>query len=163
MIDENGYQWELYLPPSLAIKAISKLIIDSQIEIMTMVKDSQIEILNIIIDKNKKKEIMEKETIQFAAIRRTDNCIVYGKDHKECIDKSSIEDCQKGSEQGFITNTFRFVGRKEAALIAFKAGQIDNYKDDQILLSEELWDRKSCGQYDYNSVIGYVRRNTIKK
>lgn len=40
-------------------------------------------------------------------------------------------------EQGFLTNLNRFVGRKEAAHIAFNAGQIDQLKE--TLFSEDVW------------------------
>lgn len=40
-------------------------------------------------------------------------------------------------EQGFLTNTNRFVGRAEAADIAFKSGQIDKPKT--YLFSEDVW------------------------
>lgn len=40
-------------------------------------------------------------------------------------------------EQGFVTSTGRFVGREEAASIAFAAGQIDRHKSG--LFSEDLW------------------------
>lgn len=39
--------------------------------------------------------------------------------------------------QGFLTNTNRFVDRKEAGEIAFKAGQID--KESNCLYSEDLY------------------------
>lgn len=39
-------------------------------------------------------------------------------------------------DQGFVTNTGSFVGRKEAAEIAFKCGQIDFLKDE--LFSEDI-------------------------
>jgi hypothetical protein len=40
-------------------------------------------------------------------------------------------------EQGFLTNTNRFVGRREAAIIAYAAKQIDQPKE--ILFSEDLY------------------------
>ena len=52
---------------------------------------------------------MEREKIQFAAIKRPDNCIIYGKDHGECMMRSPVELCGKNCIQGFLTNTFRFV------------------------------------------------------
>jgi hypothetical protein len=39
--------------------------------------------------------------------------------------------------QGFVTSTGRYVGRKEAALIAFDAGQITDLKPE--LYSEDVW------------------------
>jgi hypothetical protein len=40
-------------------------------------------------------------------------------------------------EQGFLTNKNRFVGRKEAAHIAYSSGQISELKE--TLFSEDLW------------------------
>ncbi len=40
-------------------------------------------------------------------------------------------------KQGFLTNTDRFVTRKEAAQIAYKCGQIT--KEQNTLFSEDLW------------------------
>jgi hypothetical protein len=40
-------------------------------------------------------------------------------------------------EQGFLTNKNRFVGREEAGLIAFAAGQTDELKT--FLFSEDVW------------------------
>lgn len=41
------------------------------------------------------------------------------------------------STQGFLTSENRFVGRKEAAIIAFKANQIPNEKSE--LFSEDIY------------------------
>ena len=43
--------------------------------------------------------------------------------------------------QGFLTNSGRFVDRKEAVEIAVKAGQIPGYKYE--LFSEDVWDREN--------------------
>jgi hypothetical protein len=43
--------------------------------------------------------------------------------------------------QGFIDNHGQFLSRQDAARVAFEAGQIKEYKENQILLSEELDNR----------------------
>lgn len=101
------------------------------------------------------------ETIQFAAIKIMNyNLIIYGKSHEECYKKWMKLNVDKNAvkwENGFLTNNCRFVDRKEASSIAYLSGQIDNYKADQILLSEELWDRKSCGRFKYDETLGYIK------
>ncbi|NQT91469.1 MAG: hypothetical protein HQ559_01815 [Lentisphaerae bacterium] len=42
-------------------------------------------------------------------------------------------------EQGFVTDDGRFVGRREAFLIARHAGQIVNDEAHDILFTEDLW------------------------
>ena len=93
------------------------------------------------------------ERIIFAAILRLDNCIVFGRDHAECIQKSPPGTCIT-INQGFLTSKYRFVKRKEAAKIAFDAGQIDKWKDGDIILSEQLW--SDGGKYEYDSKVGYI-------
>jgi len=99
----------------------------------------------------------KREYIQFAAILRNDQCIVFGKDHAECFCKSPFGTCKNDANQGFLTNRMRFVGRKEAARIAHKAGQISEYKRDQILISEEIWWNPKSG-YIYDPQKGYVKK-----
>lgn len=75
--------------------------------------------------------------IKCAAIKRNDRIIVEGYDHAVCIQKSPLGTCKgKGYVQGFVTDTGKFVDRKEAAKIAFEAGQIP--KPVTILFSEDL-------------------------
>ena len=47
------------------------------------------------------------------------------------------EDCSGEHEQGFLTNTNRFVGREEGAKIAFEYGQIK--EETTRLFSEDLY------------------------
>jgi hypothetical protein len=101
---------------------------------------------------------MEQERIRFAAILRKDHCIVYGRDHAECFYKSPKDSCTKGSIQGFLTNRLRFVGRSEAAEIAFNAKQIGSFTAGQILMSEELWSEANGGKFDYDPIQGYVEK-----
>jgi len=56
-----------------------------------------------------------------------------------------------------MTSKYRFVLRKEAAQIAFKAGQIKEYEPDDILISEDIWG--VTGEYDYDEKSGYCRRS----
>jgi hypothetical protein len=99
--------------------------------------------------------ITQVETIIFAAIRRTDNCIVMGKDHSECIGKSPKGTCLQGSVQGFLTDRFRFVDRMEAAYIAYTAHQIKNWIPTSSLISENLWCPRDGGKHDYSKEFGY--------
>lgn len=64
--------------------------------------------------------------------------IYIGKRHNDAIRKAVEATGIKPitGEQGFVTNTGRFVSRKEAAEIAFKAGQIKEPKD--ALFSEDV-------------------------
>lgn len=95
---------------------------------------------------------MEQEKIKAAAIRRSDGIVSTGKHHAEIILASPSETCKKGSIQGFITNSNRFVNRQEAAKIAFKSKQIDEFEKGDILISEELW---YWGNYEYDINKGY--------
>lgn len=54
-----------------------------------------------------------------------------------------------------LTSKFRFVLRKEAAKIAFDAGQIDKYENDQIIFSEDFWCEGHRGKHKYDSKMGY--------
>lgn len=73
--------------------------------------------------------------------------VVLGHRHGQCIwtvasltglrSVTNGEDATGESEQGFLTNTNRFVTRQEGAIIAFKAGQIDT--DKETLFSEDLY------------------------
>ena len=73
--------------------------------------------------------------------------IVCGHRHGHCIDivkmLSGLRTVQISpdgvgeTEQGFLTNTNRFVGRQEAAVIAFSNGQIKETKE--TLFSEDLY------------------------
>lgn len=45
----------------------------------------------------------------------------------------------EGSKQGFITHDGRYVGRKEAAKIAIREGQIEKLNWPPQLYSEDLW------------------------
>lgn len=105
---------------------------------------------------------MEKEYILCAAIHYDDGMeyshqpknikagiVVAGRRHHNCI--TTIAMLTEGNydkklaareAQGFITNTDRFVNRKEAYVIAKEAGQLlHNLHDDTnpILTSEDVW------------------------
>lgn len=72
--------------------------------------------------------------------------VMCGRRHHNIItlhhDLTGLQTKCEGIEQGFITNTDRFVGRCEAGQIAFKAGQITWCKEKPVtepLISEELY------------------------
>jgi len=99
------------------------------------------------------------ERIIYAAIKRSDRCIIFGKHHSECIQKSPKGTCLSGSVQGFITNLWRFVDREDAFRIAFNAGQIaEKPVDGSGLISEMLWSKRDGGKFNYNHHYGYVKR-----
>lgn len=76
------------------------------------------------------------ETICCAAIKRTDGIILAGRNHAFVIQYSPKGTCKQNSQQGFITSEARFVGRSEAAEIAYKAKQIK--KPTNVLFSEDI-------------------------
>lgn len=96
------------------------------------------------------------ETIQYAAIERSDGIVSTGKQHSDIIAMSPFGTCKSGSTQGFTTSTGRFVGRQEAADIAYESGQIPPQHYELIngmgLISENLW--VYCG-FKYDKEKGY--------
>ncbi len=76
------------------------------------------------------------EKINCAAIKRSDNIIIAGRNHAFVFQHSPKDTCGQNSEQGFITSNARFVDRTEAADIAFEAGQIK--KPTNVLFSEDI-------------------------
>lgn len=106
------------------------------------------------------------ETIQHAAIKRSDGVVSIGKQHSDIIKASPYGTCKDGSIQGFTTCYGRFVGRVEACEIAFDSKQIPfkhyelimndekgRRKSDPVgLISENLWDY--CG-FKYDPMVGY--------
>lgn len=77
----------------------------------------------------------------------TTGIVIRGKRHADCIlnfnNLTGLRSVQFGEnscgefEEGFITNQNRFVGREEAAILAFEAGQIKEIK--QKLYSEDIY------------------------
>jgi hypothetical protein len=66
--------------------------------------------------------------------------VVCGRRHHNCLiifTQFSYDRDKTKFKQGFLTNTDRFVTRKEAAHIAYKCGQIN--KQLKTLFSEDLW------------------------
>ena len=61
--------------------------------------------------------------IEYAAIKKG-NRIFTGRRHHEIIRDNRAFDVGHGGEQGFVTDTGRFVDRAKAADIAYAAGQI---------------------------------------
>lgn len=80
--------------------------------------------------------------ISRAAIKIHDCCCAVDPPERHCdiiraYARATGNPLPAGSVQGFVTSDGRFVDRAEAAVIAFKAGQIDKPKDE--LFSEDLW------------------------
>lgn len=78
----------------------------------------------------------------------TSGFVVCGQRHHNCFYTVSIllekneKEFHKLEDkciQGFLTNTNRFVDRKEGARIAYDAGQISTLGEDQSLYSEDLY------------------------
>lgn len=72
--------------------------------------------------------------------------VVCGHRHHNCfytawgLNEGHVEHLSEANNratQGFLTNTNRFVDRKEASKIAFEAGQVN--EDDGCLFSEDLY------------------------
>lgn len=86
-------------------------------------------------------------TMNFLPINITEGLVICGHRHGHCINSVKIlsnlrtvtfaEDATGEHQQGFLTNTNRFVDRTEAGLIAFKANQTINLI--KTLYSEDLY------------------------
>ncbi len=101
------------------------------------------------------------EHIIHAAIRYTTvRCIIYGKDHAGCMKQAIrklgiVETCTQRN-QGFLTNKFRFVNRREAMGIAISANQVRPEIQQKTLVSEHFWHSAEGGKHIYDSVLGYI-------
>lgn len=102
---------------------------------------------------------MPREHIAHAAIRRSDNCIAFGKCHADIIRDSPEGTCKGESKyiQGFLTNLLRFVRRPEALHIALAADQVVEPRECKVFLSEHLWGEE--GLCDYREYEGYILRD----
>ncbi len=89
----------------------------------------------------------KKETIVAVALKRGKNVFTLPKParHGDCIYHNTVMEKWGGKicpdEQGFLTNTGKYVSREEAVKIALKAGQVTYEKlvvKDR-LFSEDLW------------------------
>lgn len=53
---------------------------------------------------------------------------------------TGLRQCEAGEEiQGFLTSKNMFIGREEAAIMAFNLGQIDKIYEGKELFSEDIW------------------------
>ena len=93
-------------------------------------------------------------TIAHAAIKLTEHpyTVFVGKHHEECYKKYNTKNPK--ADQGFVTNTGKFVNRSTAAVIAVNAGQIERVPRE--LFSEDFWSPMYAGKYDYEPETGYV-------
>lgn len=102
----------------------------------------------------------KKETIKHAVVKAENGMMLLGKCHADCFYQGQnigLKLSKKADDQGFITSTGRYVNRKEAAIIARDAGQLDP-EDKQrpnvvALLSEDIWYQK---RFIYTQMLGYV-------
>ena len=85
---------------------------------------------------------MPNETIKCAALRTGEGHIICGPYHGKCLQaagEAGFEKLEGKYSQGFMTDRLRFVGRREALVIATKEDQIDKkHPPTDILLSEDL-------------------------
>ena len=99
------------------------------------------------------------ERIMHAAVIAANGFLVFmGKCHANCFHQAAhinIKMSNKADHQGFVTNNGTFVNRKEAAKIAFLAGQIE--EPEEILFSEMLWSKRDNGKFKYDYVKGYYK------
>lgn len=88
-----------------------------------------------------------KEIVQVRPKNIDHGIVILGHRHAQCIwttaSLTGLRTCTNGNdctgehEQGFLTNSNRFVSREEGAKIAFAAGQIE--KEISTLYSEDLY------------------------
>jgi len=89
---------------------------------------------------DEKKHVHQPKNIKTGVVvagRRHHNCIATA----NILNKELAQTCKKGSIQGFLTNTDRFVDRFEAYQIAEKAKQLLTKSKATVpmLLSEDVW------------------------
>ena len=89
------------------------------------------------------------EYIKHAANLYSDGQMFIGKSHAECFSKTSRQD---NCIQGFLTSEDKFVNRREAGVIAWKAKQIRHNPKGRVIISEDIW---FYGYSGYDSVKGY--------
>ena len=99
------------------------------------------------------------EVIMHAAVIAENGYLIFiGKCHSDCFHQAaniSVKMSKKAENQGFVTSKGNFVNRKEAAKIAFLAGQIN--EPEEILFSEMLWSKSENGKFEYDYVKGYYK------
>lgn len=75
-----------------------------------------------------------------AAAMQKDGIVYIGFRHSEILKTvKRLVTFKQPIRMGFLTDTGLFVDRFEGAWIAFKAGQIKDYQEGDILISEQLW------------------------
>ncbi len=89
-------------------------------------------------------ERIVSSAIRYRDIREPDWKIVTGRRHADCVAEFAEMGLRKahrdpGEIQGFMTDTGRFVDRKEAMVIARAAGQLLAPVEKDYLLSEDVW------------------------
>ena len=95
------------------------------------------------------------ETIQHAAIRRSDGVVDIGKNHAIIINSAPWGTCKDRSTQGFLTSEGRFVNRHQAAAIARESGQLSEVIIRNCgLLSENFY---ADSGYGYSLEKGYFK------
>lgn len=92
----------------------------------------------IFVKSNIKNSMPNKKVIKIkcAAIRSKTGSIVEGRSHADAYTTAYPDENFRRAECGFVTDTGKFVSRKEAGVIAFEAGQTNKLID--FLFSEDL-------------------------
>lgn len=104
------------------------------------------------------KKIRGKEKILHAAVKTITGYVVIGKCHADCFWSGKIiglEMSNKSSDQGFVTNKGRYVGRKKAFIIAKRANQLSSTdrRKANYLISEDIWHQRP--RFEYSQCRGY--------
>lgn len=100
-----------------------------------------------------------QEVIKHAAVISDQGWIFLGKCHADCFNqmRGVGVSIPKGSvNQGFVTNLGRYVPRDRAMEIAYQAKQVGY--NAHFLISEMLWSEQDSGNYNYDSIKGYVEK-----
>lgn len=105
------------------------------------------------------KILKDLELIKHAAVKSKDGWVIIGKNHAECFHKAgnmNVKMSQLREDQGFVTDTGRFINRYEAAKLAFNNGQVN--KKEKMLFSEHLWGNMYNAKHEYSEIKGYILR-----
>lgn len=96
------------------------------------------------------------ERILHAAVKAENGMILLGKCHADCFHQGynlGLNMSKDPDDQGFMTNTGKYVNRIQAATIAVNACQVSH--GIATLFSEFLWCERDGGSYHYDSIKGY--------
>jgi hypothetical protein len=88
----------------------------------------------------------EQRRVDHAAVLLPDGAIFsvpppgrHGEAAEMALNWGATDDDVRDSTQGFTDEDGTFMCREEAALVAFRSGQIETYRSGKLLFSEDLW------------------------